>query len=400
MKRSGIIIAMGAMLMLSTLPGCSFYNKVANTASSTVNKIGNIVHKSSSEKTAEAQVTVEKKAEDKKTAEAKKATKVKKQVAEKRVEATKNTAELKKQVEVKVDKVAQKADMNSVSAVSNDKAVLNKEATAESLILSDREDFTDTVEEKAYTSKQLGQGVIKGDWAIEKVNGKAAVGEDVPFIKFVPEEGRIYGNNGCNVINGEFKYNAADSTVTFSNLASTMRLCNKDGLTDYEINAALDLTRYYELKIVGDDYYLYLLDGSRREVMSLMHQNFQFLNGTWNVSAINGSEVDEPDMHLVVDVDEGKIHGNTGCNILNGNMEIDMEKANSISFSKILTTRMACPPGSHQTEFLVALEEASSAKPLSKESVVLLNSQGEEVLRLVRPTSTEAAPEVTPLIRQ
>ena len=130
---------------------------------------------------------------------------------------------------------------------------------------------------------------------------------------------------------------------------------------------------------------MYFMDESHREVMSLMHQNFQFLNGTWNILAIDGVDVNEPDMHLVIDVDEGKIHGNTGCNILNGNMEIDMEKANSISFSKILTTRMACPPGSHQTELLVALEEASSAKPFSKTSVVQLNSQGEEALRLIRP---------------
>lgn len=35
---------------------------------------------------------------------------------------------------------------------------------------------------------------------------------------------------------------------------------------------------------------------------------------------------------LVIDVPEGKVHGNTGCNILNGSLETDMEAANSISF--------------------------------------------------------------------
>ncbi|MDE6651671.1 MAG: META domain-containing protein, partial [Paramuribaculum sp.] len=303
MKRSGLIIAMSAVLMLSTLSGCNIYNKVVETANNTVSKIGNIVHKPAKAQTAEKVTPVEKKVEKKK-------------------EEVKNTVVAEKSKEKVQEKIKEKEkSVEQNVAEIKDKQSSEKDVAVEAVIPSDREEFTDEVEEKAYTSGQLAKGIIKGDWAIEMVNGKGVVGEDAPFIKFVPEEGRIYGNNGCNVINGEFKYNVADSTLTFSNLASTMRLCNKEGLTDYEINAALDLTRYYELKIVGDDYYMYLLDGSHREVMSLMHQNFQFLNGTWNVSAINGAEVDEPDMHLVVDVDEGKLHGNTGCNILNGNME-------------------------------------------------------------------------------
>ena len=45
--------------------------------------------------------------------------------------------------------------------------------------------------------------------------------------------------------------------------------------------------------------------------MEMMHQNFQFLNGTWLVKEIDGQAVDVPDMKLVIDVDEGKLHGNT-----------------------------------------------------------------------------------------
>ena len=46
--------------------------------------------------------------------------------------------------------------------------------------------------------------------------------------------------------------------------------------------------------------------------MELMHQNFQFLNGTWLVKEIDGQPVNVPDMKLVIDVDEGRLHGNTG----------------------------------------------------------------------------------------
>ncbi len=238
---------------------------------------------------------------------------------------------------------------------------------------------------RTYTSEEIAQGVVKGDWAIEKVNGREVVGEKAPFLKFVPSEKRVYGNNGCNALNGTYSYNPKDSTISFSNIASTMMLCNKEGLTDYEINAALDATRRYTWTEENSDYYLHLLDSTGREIMTLMHQNFEFLNGTWRVAMIDNNTVNNPDVKLVIDVAESKIHGNTGCNILNGVMEVDMEAANSISFSSIITTRMACPPDeSYETEFIVALEEASTAKPVSPTEVLLFDSQGIQVLKLIR----------------
>ncbi len=252
-------------------------------------------------------------------------------------------------------------------------------------IPDDREHIGATKEVRTYTSEEIAQGVVKGDWAIEKVNGREVVGEKAPFLKFVPSEKRVYGNNGCNALNGTYSYNPKDSTISFSNIASTMMLCNKEGLTDYEINAALDATRRYTWTEENSDYYLHLLDSTGREIMTLMHQNFEFLNGTWRVAMIDNNTVNNPDVKLVIDVAESKIHGNTGCNILNGVMEVDMEAANSISFSSIITTRMACPPDeSYETEFIVALEEASTAKPVSPTEVLLFDSQGIQVLKLIR----------------
>ena len=63
----------------------------------------------------------------------------------------------------------------------------------------------------------------------------------LPFLKFVASDKRVYGNNGCNVINAAYSYNPADSTISFGDLASTMMMCHKEGLTDYEINTAPEL---------------------------------------------------------------------------------------------------------------------------------------------------------------
>lgn len=262
--------------------------------------------------------------------------------------------------------------------------LLQKTEKKEAVLPTDREQIQKDKAAKTYTPEELAKGVVRGDWAVEKVGRKDAVGEESPFLKFVPDEKRVYGNNGCNVLNAEYTYNPADSTIRFSQVITTMRACGKSGITDIEINQALDATHFYSWEQKDSQYYLYFYDASHRLVMTLMHQNFQFLNGTWGVTAINENPVNVPDMKIVIDVDEGKLHGNTGCNLLNGGFTTDMETANRISFQKIATTRMACPDDSHETEFVVALEDAAYARPISPVKVLLLDEAGKVVLELHR----------------
>lgn len=248
---------------------------------------------------------------------------------------------------------------------------------------TDRTDIVQPVS-SVYTSEEISKGIIKGDWAIETVNGKEAIGEKAPFLKFSPEEGRVYGNNGCNVINAQYKYSPSDSTINFSYLTSTMMMCHKEGITDREINLALDAARFYKVALNGEDFSLTLYNEQHEVVMELMHQSFQFLNGTWVVKEISGEKVNVPNMKLVIDVDEGKIHGNTGCNTMNGSMEINMNEPNSISFQAITKTLRMCPDINYETQLLVALEEAMRAKPLKGDKVELLDSQFKPVLVLER----------------
>lgn len=266
-----------------------------------------------------------------------------------------------------------------------DKINIFKEKTPKEQVLpQDREQIQQQAALKTYTPEELAKGVVKGDWAIEEVNGKQSVGQTAPFIKFVPAEKRIYGNNGCNVLNATYNCVPKDSVMQFSNLITTMRACDKTGITDYEINAALSNTDRYTWRLGDNCYYLYFFDKHGVQVMTLMHQNFDFLNGTWQVVTIDDEPIDVEDMKLVIDVDEEKVHGNTGCNILNGSFTTDMESVNSISFQNIVTTRMACPDPELQTRLIVALENASHAKPVSKEKVLFLDNQGQVVLTLIR----------------
>ena len=260
------------------------------------------------------------------------------------------------------------------------------------VISDDRESLHPQKKSTVYTPEELAKGVVKGDWAIETVFGKKAVGETAPYLKFDPEQKRVYGSNGCNYINATYSYNSTDSTLNFSNIVSTMRACAMQGITDYEINNALDQTGRYSWRMDGTQYFLQFFSKTGIELMTLMHQNFNFLNGTWMVEMIKDKTINVPgsylvpDMKLVIDIDEGKVHGNTGCNILNGILKTDMEMPNSISFEQLATTRRACPDDAYESDFLVALEEVITARPATKDKVDMINSNGQVVLRLVRST--------------
>lgn len=253
-----------------------------------------------------------------------------------------------------------------------------------SALPTDRERIHSSRPDKSFSAKDLEEGVVTGDWTIEEVNGVKAVGEATPYLKFVPSEKKVYGNNGCNTINASYTYVPAEHKLSFSNVLSTMRMCNIEGITDSDINTALAQVRTYSWDHNGDEYYMHFFNSHGKEVMKVMHQNFDFLNGEWHVVAIEDEDIDEPDMNLVIDVDEGKIHGNTGCNILNGAMDIDMETVNTINFRDIVTTRMACPNPENQTRLIVALEDAAHATPVDANTVLLLNLLRQPVLKLVR----------------
>jgi len=87
------------------------------------------------------------------------------------------------------------------------------------------------------------------------------------------------------------------------------------------------------------------------------------LHDIWALESIEGEKViiDETVRNLPVleiYVEDERVHGNTGCNVLNGYLEIDEDK---ISFSKIITTEMACP-GNLEQKFLSALQKVNNYK--------------------------------------
>lgn len=242
-------------------------------------------------------------------------------------------------------------------------------------------------------NKNISDGItdsdVTGDWAIETVFGKKAIGETAPFIKFVSDEKRVYGNNGCNVLNAQYEINTSKKTISFSNLATTMMLCAESSITDAEIGEALGSTKSFSIQDGSPDKIMTFYNAAGQPLMTLMHRDFHFLDGTWAVVAIDGENVDIDDMKIALDVDEKRMHGNTGCNIINGELETDMDTANSISFSKIAMTKMACPNSGWETRMTMALEEAITARKINKDEIEFVGSNGQQVMLLKKTSPIE-----------
>jgi len=87
------------------------------------------------------------------------------------------------------------------------------------------------------------------------------------------------------------------------------------------------------------------------------------LHDIWALSSINSEKVviDETVKNLPkleIYVEDEMVRGNTGCNTINGKVEID---ENKISFYDITATEMVCP-GNLEQKFLSALQKVNNYK--------------------------------------
>lgn len=226
---------------------------------------------------------------------------------------------------------------------------------------------------------------LSGQWTITQV-GTTTINreEDVPYIIFNPKENRFYGNNGCNYINGSYQVDD-NGLISFSKIMVTMKYCagvEFDALINKVLNEGNKVKATF--KTIGNESYLYLVDSNKQALMTLKRSNMEFLNGQWQVTEINGTSIDDEEANVFFDVAEGKIHGNTGCNFFNGKITFDPAEANSVNFSEMGVTRMACLKGEQERNMLVALERATTAINTGRDTVMLTDGSGKKLLVLRR----------------
>lgn len=232
--------------------------------------------------------------------------------------------------------------------------------------------------------------VLYGSWNVTDVAGRAVTGTDRPYIEFGEDPTnpflvKCYAYDGCNYLNGEYAVTPGGEMKRTSDLISTMRMC---GGADYEmgVNLALNNVTGYTMEKAGLGYTLQLTGQSGQILMTLRKLETEFVNGAWDVTSIRGASVDpELGIKIVIDLNEHSIHGNAGCNTMNGKVSVNPNVSNSISFSDIVTTRMTCPAIATEQALINALSSVATVVPgTTTDTAVLRMADGTEAVALKR----------------
>lgn len=235
--------------------------------------------------------------------------------------------------------------------------------------------------------KALPLSSINGEWNIIEING-AKVNPDAsrtyPFIAFDTNAGRVYGSSGCNRMMASLKLDTKPGTVDFGALGTTKMAC-PDMVTERNVLNALEQVKHY--KKAGKEK-IFLCNSSNRPVILLekkrSDREILVLEGDWSIAEVNGEAVPdglENQPFLSFNLQEKRIHGNAGCNTLNGDFQTDSKNSRSISFPGTATTMMACPNMELEGKILKALNEVSSFDTLS-EGIGLYDASSKLVLVL------------------
>ena len=91
-------------------------------------------------------------------------------------------------------------------------------------------------------------------------------------------------------------------------------------------------------------------------------------------------------MRLVIDAVMQTIHGDTGCNIINGIISLDPTKDMAIQFEDLHSDDHDCETIDYETALLLALENTVSCKRINQQEMALLDNKGTIVIMLQRIT--------------
>ncbi|WP_291584602.1 META domain-containing protein [Bacteroides sp.] len=231
---------------------------------------------------------------------------------------------------------------------------------------------------------------MNGEWNIIEINGTAVVpgqGQQIPFIGFDTTTGKVYGYTGCNRLIGSIDVNAKAGTIDLGALGSTRMAC-PDMTLEQNVLSTLGQVKGY--KKMGKAT-MALCNASDRPVAILQKKAADVkvadLKGEWNITEVNGEAVPtgmEKQPFIAFDVKEQRIHGNAGCNLINGGFKTDEGNALSISFPAVASTMMACPDMETEGKIMSALNEVKSFGKLAGGGIGLYDANNTLVLVLTK----------------
>lgn len=223
---------------------------------------------------------------------------------------------------------------------------------------------------------------LYGEWDIVTMRKKKVYSLERAYLYLDFKGGnKVYGNNGCNTINGTFQLSG--NNIKFGEFISTGESC-RNVTNEKTIMHTLADVRRYTLQTQYNAQYMNLMNSKGAVIMVLKRHNLDAMNGPWLVKEINSENVSEKNMRLVIDALLQTIHGDTGCNIINGIITLDPTKDMAIQFEDLHSTENDCEEIDYETALLLALETTVSCKRINPYEMALLDSKGAIVLMLQR----------------
>ena len=228
---------------------------------------------------------------------------------------------------------------------------------------------------------------ISGEWNVVSVEGKEVTGN--PYIGFDMENGRLYGNAGCNRIMGGVEIDSVNpGHIGLTNIAATRMMC-PDMETEQKVLEALNEVAGYKASATGVE----LTDKDGKVLMSLEKReapavSINDINGEWTISKVDGVEIEVADKtpFLSFNVADNAVHGNGGCNIINGSFSQEEGNASSLKFDQMISTMMAGPGMETEGKVLEAMNKVASFVVNEDGTLSLMDAGNNEVLLLVRNT--------------
>lgn len=233
------------------------------------------------------------------------------------------------------------------------------------------------------------QKVLYGQWIATNINGTAVTGNDRPYMVFDeastnPFIVNLYAYDGCNILNGALAVTPGGQMSRTSEFLSTMKMC-PDAQYEIGFTMALNTVSKYSIEQVGRDYLLYIKNAQGNTTMTLRKSDLGFANGAWQVTKLNGTAVPtDVEMQMVIDIPEQKLHGNAGCNTMNGSIYMNPDIQNSLEFKNIATTRMTCPQIALEQQLLTALAQVTTVQLGKDGSLMLVDANGHTLVTLTK----------------
>lgn len=226
---------------------------------------------------------------------------------------------------------------------------------------------------------------ITGEWNVVSVEGKQVTGN--PYIGFDTENGRLYGNAGCNRIMGGFEIDSVNpGHIGLTNVASTRMMC-PDMETEQKVLEALNEVAGFKSSATGVE----LTDKDGKVLISLEKReapavSVNDINGEWKIYKVEGAAVEVADKtpFLSFNVAENAVHGNGGCNIINGSFSQEEGNPSSLKFGHMISTMMAGPGMETERKVLTAMNKVASFVLNEDGTLSLMDAENNEVLLLVK----------------